>query len=362
MSNVAARLIATRRPLLWFLAFFLGTASLAAGQTQKGGSVRLAPDALFTRISPSVFVVEALDVQGNLIALGSGVAVGKNLVVTNKHVISEGVTIRVSHGDRQWMAIDAIPHRTQDLTLLFVAELNTTAVTLRDGEPRIGERAYAIGSPQGLELTLSDGLISGIRELRPGTLSIQTSASISPGSSGGGLFDEYGRLIGITTFRLRDSQNLNFAIPVRYILELVSEAQKPKVSAPERTPVSEAQKPKATGCDPKAKIQATVNANGRIVFTNIGPPCPENEGNVGENRSPVIAAEPDACKNGIGLECIRRGMTYEEMIKVVGIPEHTAYVEGFEKYIYDSVKFNYGTVSVYFRNHVVSVIKRETPR
>src|SRR5437016_5210487 len=216
----------THRLVLCFLLFFFTTVSFEAGQfPQKGGAVRLAPDALFNRLSPSVFVVEALDLQGNTISLGSGVALGKDLLVTNEHVISEAVGIRVWHDDRQWMAIEKIPHRTQDLTLLSVANLNATGVSLREGETRIGERVYAIGSPEGLELTLSDGLISGIRELTPGTLSIQTSASISHGSSGGGLFDEYGRLIGITTLTLTDGQNLNFAIPASFVRDLVRPSQ-----------------------------------------------------------------------------------------------------------------------------------------
>ncbi len=54
-------------------------------------------------------------------------------------------------------------------------------------------------------------------------------------------------------------------------------------------------------------------------------------------------------------------MTYEEMVRVAGGPEHTAYVEGFEKYIYDPVKFNYGTVWVYFKDEMVAV-KLETSR
>jgi serine protease Do len=77
--------------------------------------------------------------------------------------------------------------------------------------PVPGERVYSIGTPAGLELTMTDGLLSGKR-LTSGQHFVQTSAPISPGSSGGGLFDEAGNLIGITTFRLKDSENLNLAI------------------------------------------------------------------------------------------------------------------------------------------------------
>lgn len=80
----------------------------------------------------------------------------------------------------------------------------------------VGEPAYTLGSPVGLELTLSNGIVSGQRE-EDGRSFVQTTAPISPGSSGGGLFDSRGNLLGITTLALvgREhlNQSLNFAIP-----------------------------------------------------------------------------------------------------------------------------------------------------
>ena len=79
-------------------------------------------------------------------------------------------------------------------------------------------RVYAVGAPRRLEQTISDGLLSGLRRAEDGSLTmVQTSAPISPGSSGGGLFDAHGRLIGITTSGLKESQNLNFAVPSRLV-------------------------------------------------------------------------------------------------------------------------------------------------
>ena len=80
---------------------------------------------------------------------------------------------------------------------------------------------FAIGSPQGLELTISDGIVSGMRDLPQGRV-IQTTAPISPGSSGGPLFDAYGRLVGIMTFQHRSGQNLNFAVPADWIADMRS--------------------------------------------------------------------------------------------------------------------------------------------
>ena len=114
------------------------------------------------------------------------------------------------------------------LTILVSADLEADRCVLRisDAEPvplakwarvrpyadvKVGERVFTIGAPQGLELSLAEGLVSSKRTIDAGRL-IQTSAPISSGSSGGGLFDTHGHLIGITTFMLKNSQNLNFAI------------------------------------------------------------------------------------------------------------------------------------------------------
>lgn len=85
----------------------------------------------------------------------------------------------------------------------------------------IGDRVYAIGSPGGLTNSLSEGLISGLRQSGNVKL-IQTTAAISPGSSGGGLFNRAGQLIGITTFKLARGENLNFAVDIAHVRDLVS--------------------------------------------------------------------------------------------------------------------------------------------
>lgn len=105
----------------------------------------------------------------------------------------------------------------RDLCVLDVPGLN--AVPARFGSTRalrVGQQVYAVGSPQGLELTLSGGLISALRRTTEEPL-IQTDAALSPGPTGGGLFSEDGNLIGITTFGIIGGQNLNFAVPVEWI-------------------------------------------------------------------------------------------------------------------------------------------------
>ena len=84
---------------------------------------------------------------------------------------------------------------------------------------RVGEPVYAIGSPRGFTNSLSAGLLSQLRTEGSRRM-LQTTAQISAGSSGGGLFDRFGNLIGITTLKIEDSEGLNFAISVDEFLSL----------------------------------------------------------------------------------------------------------------------------------------------
>lgn len=210
------------------LIFFI-CASLLAQESNPSihpSGSSLSGQELFRQVSPSVFVVEVLDDNGSVVALGSGVALRptqtgdqSSLIVTNTHVIDPGKSIRVRQGDRTWQTeIDHIELHA-DITRLRVSGLSAPGVNVRLAATlAVGERVYSIGSPEGLELTMSDGLISGLRDLN-GEPVIQTTAAISHGSSGGGLFDAQGRLVGITTFMFAEGQSLNFALPVDSVRE-----------------------------------------------------------------------------------------------------------------------------------------------
>jgi hypothetical protein len=129
-------------------------------------------------------------------------------------VTKDGTTFRVSQNSRAWPARVIRADTNHDICRLKVTGLQVIPVQLRTSDHlAVGERVVALGSPQGLELTISEGIISGIRDLSGGDRLLQTTAAISHGSSGGGLFDGQGRLVGITTLYLAESQNLNFAVP-----------------------------------------------------------------------------------------------------------------------------------------------------
>ena len=187
------------------------------GAAQRVGSDTGSPEAVYAIAAPSVVVVEAQDGLGRAFSRGSGVAVGLQQVITNCHVIAQAAQIKVRQGGNDYAASALTSDTYFDLCLLQVPQLSVPAI--RRGSVRnlrVGQVVYAIGTPQGLERTLSQGLVSAMRETSEGTV-IQTSAPISPGSSGGGLFDTQGQLVGITTFQTKTGQNLNFAIPVDWL-------------------------------------------------------------------------------------------------------------------------------------------------
>ncbi len=172
-------------------------------------------------------------------ASGSGVVVAQGIVVTSWHVVAPDtgdefealrnvITVRI--GDQELLAYVLIysSDRSRDIAFLDLVGTPPNTHLARIGASdalRAGERVFAIGSPLGLEHTVSDGIVSGRRpaEMILNTVPldkrrlIQTSAAISAGSSGGGLFNAAGELVGLTFSTAKDGQNLNFAIPSEWI-------------------------------------------------------------------------------------------------------------------------------------------------
>ncbi|MGE0355666.1 MAG: trypsin-like peptidase domain-containing protein [Burkholderiales bacterium] len=172
---------------------------------------------LFADLSRSTARITAYDVSGRAVGLGSGVVTGIGTVVTNCHVAAAGGNLTVKVGGEQFSASVEVADEEYDLCRLSVLGLTAPAVNVGSAQSlKTGQKVYAIGAPQGLDLTISDGIVSGMRELPQGRV-IQTTAPISPGSSGGPLFDAFGRLVGIMTFQHRSGQNLNFAVPADWI-------------------------------------------------------------------------------------------------------------------------------------------------
>jgi serine protease Do len=180
------------------------------------------PEEVFAAVSGSVAKVMVQDSAGNTISSGSGVVIGSGIVITNCHVVQRASSVTVKLGPETYDGTLVQADEEFDLCRLSVTGLNARPVNIGSvANLRVGQKVLAIGSPYGLENTLSEGLVSALREVPGGTM-IQTSAPISPGSSGGGLFDMTGTLVGINTFQHRYGQNLNFAVPADWINQMYS--------------------------------------------------------------------------------------------------------------------------------------------
>ncbi len=104
-----------------------------------------------------------------------------------------------------------------DLAFLKIEAVDLPTVPLGNSNNlNLGDEVLLVGAPEGLEQTVSNGLISGIR-LDDGVRILQTSAAASHGSSGGPLINRNGEAIGVMSFKLQNGENLNFAIPINYV-------------------------------------------------------------------------------------------------------------------------------------------------
>jgi len=192
-------------------------------------------DRIFQIASRSVVSVHVFDAAGGQrkrVSLGSGVTIAPARVVTNCHVLAAAITTAGRSPDSSIEVKEAGQRSTRparisgadpvrDLCVLDVPGLDTSPVAMGSTRGlRIGQAVFAVGSPHGLELTFSGGLISSLRKTGDEPL-IQTDTAMSPGSSGGGLFDGEARLIGITSFGIVGGQNLNFAVPVEWVRDAV---------------------------------------------------------------------------------------------------------------------------------------------
>lgn len=174
----------------------------------------LRPTDVYRLASPSVVIVHGLGAPDG--AQGSGVVIRPGEIVSNCHVLETSTRVEVIWNDTLHPARLLHADTERDLCSLSAPTVKAPPARIGDSTVlEVGDPIYAIGAPRGLSFTLSDGLISG----RRGEV-LQITAPISPGSSGGGLFNAKGELVGVTTLFLKESQQLNFAFPVEWVLQL----------------------------------------------------------------------------------------------------------------------------------------------
>src|SRR6266849_5642997 len=197
------------------------------------------------------------------IAQGTGFLVSADgVIVTNYHVIETGNVAIVKFPDDTAFPVDGVlaADKVRDLAIIKIHGQAFRTLALGDSDDiQVGEEVVAIGNPLLLESTVSNGIISGVRTSKEqGVKFLQTTAPISPGSSGGPLFNMRGEVVGVNTLYLKVGENLNFAIPVNDAKLLLSHRSAKLQTLPnehEAAPTDEP--PSTTGEEPIAQKKQT---------------------------------------------------------------------------------------------------------
>ena len=224
LRNAVLAFIVLLGALLCVFAFSLLRETSLADQ-----STRNAPKSVFNKVNTKNVMITSFDAFDHEIMQGSGVILGQSPsndregpfrlvrgtdVVTNYHIIRNAnyVVVSTKNGTSH---LGAVIYFSQalDLALLRIPLENVSDNTTISFSASVGDPVYTVSNPQGLGWTLSEGIIS--RSSSALGEPLQFTAPVSSGSSGGGLFDGKGNLIGIITSTLNESQNLNFAINFR---------------------------------------------------------------------------------------------------------------------------------------------------
>lgn len=226
------------------------------------------------KILPSTVMIGVEDYQGEM-ARGSGFFVNNSGdILTNYHVVKNASEIRIFTNDKNeyQASIRAFDER-QDLALLSSHTPTTESVPLKilDATPKSGIEIIAAGSPKGFSQTISNGIVSAIREDDNGVTYIQITAPISPGSSGGPIVNMDGDVVGVSTLIYTSGQNLNFAVSSRHLAVFIPYAER-------IPPMKLASKKKVQPISPRPK---TVPTEGRHKIDGKGIPLPDNNGFMG---------------------------------------------------------------------------------
>lgn len=200
---------------LAFILLFL-TASYAAAQDALPELVR--------RIKPSVVAIVTYDVKGEKLSRGSGFFTAPDRVITNRHVLEGAYKAEIhtvndlAYSVKGVLAVDG----EGDIALLHVEIPPGVAspLTVVRTSPQEGESIVVIGNPLGLEGSISNGIVSAVRDIPNFGRIIQITAPISPGSSGSPVVNMRGEVVGVATLQLTDGQSLNFAVPSDRVVQL----------------------------------------------------------------------------------------------------------------------------------------------
>jgi tetratricopeptide (TPR) repeat protein len=192
--------------------------------TASGAAAQDALPELVRRIKPSVVAIVTYDAKGERLSRGSGFFTAPDRVVTNRHVLEGAYKAEIhtindlAYNIKGVLAVDG----EGDIALLQVDIPPTmaTPLTVVRTSPQEGESIVVIGNPLGLEGSISNGIVSAVRDIPNFGRIIQITAPISPGSSGSPVINMRGEVVGVATLQLADGQSLNFAVPSDRVVQL----------------------------------------------------------------------------------------------------------------------------------------------
>jgi S1-C subfamily serine protease len=177
------------------------------------------PEKIYRKVLPSVMTLEVENFAGERFVGSAVLALADDIAITAWHVVSDACSVWAVFADGRRVKVEGCVNidGKRDLALLKLEKpLPGRRAVLSPRLQAIATRVFVIGAPKGYGFSISDGLVSQLREV-DGMTQYQISCPISPGNSGGPLLNERGEVIGITSWTKSDAQNLSFAIPTREI-------------------------------------------------------------------------------------------------------------------------------------------------
>ena len=181
----------------------------------------MTPAELYRQASRQVLVVDVSGADGTKLSSSSALLAGDGRAIAQCGLLDvPGNKVQLWHDGRSHDARAGSEDLKRNLCVLQADGLKGPALHAGSAETlRVGARVFAVSNALGLGISISEGVVSALRELR-GERLIQFTASIAPGSEGGGLFDESGRLVGVIRYRKLGGQNVNFAVPAGALAEI----------------------------------------------------------------------------------------------------------------------------------------------
>jgi len=205
----------------WHRVFWLGL-WLAAVCAPAHLPAALTPEKLYQKVLPAVMMLEVETQSGEQFVGSAVLALADDFALTAWHVVSDARSVWAVFADGQRVKVmGCVDHDgLRDLALLKLEkQLPHRRATLGRNLQPVATRAFVIGAPKGYDFSISDGLISQIRNL-DGFPQYQLSCPISPGNSGSPIFNRRGEVIGIASWTKVDAQNVSFAIPTQEFIRL----------------------------------------------------------------------------------------------------------------------------------------------